>query len=316
MKIKTVSLLTVLISLWLMVLTAVADDDFPSQPLTMLIGYNPGGSTDVQGLVLAEVLAEQLGQPVNILYQPGAGGGVAAAMLASSTEQGYVFQFGSSLPFTIAPLVAPASYELNSFRYVAGISLDQSAFVTGPDKPFKTWQELIEYGRENPNLIYVTPFTQDRYIINHIAKREGLTLRIVPITGGASMAPLILSGDADFAISGGTHSAYTDSGQMLVLASLADERLVSYPEAPTLRELGYDASMAAVRVVAVPANTPKEHVRVLSKALQAVTRDPRFIQVTEERIKMPVVFMDSEELNSLFVSQVEEYMQLIADSAD
>ncbi|WP_409523190.1 tripartite tricarboxylate transporter substrate binding protein [Nitrincola sp. MINF-07-Sa-05] len=314
MKLKTLSRFAVLLSLLLTGLPAVADDSFPSQPLTMLIGFNPGGSTDVQGRVLAEVLAEQLGQPVNIIHHPGAGGGAAAAMLASSTDQGYIFQYGLSLPFTFAPLASPASYELNSFRYVAGITLDQAAIVTGPDKPFKTWQELIDHAKANPGLIYATQNIQDRFIINRIAKLEGLTLRIVPTTGGAGMAPLIVSGDADFAFSGGTHSAYTDSGQMHVLASLADERLVYYPEAPTLRELGYDVSMHAVRVVAVPADTPDDHVKVLAEALEAVTRDPRFIQVTEERIKMPVVFMNSDELDALFTSQVEEYKQLVEDS--
>ncbi|WP_240776230.1 tripartite tricarboxylate transporter substrate binding protein [Nitrincola alkalilacustris] len=282
----------------------------------MLIGFNPGGSTDVQGQVLAEVLSEQLGQPVNIIHHPGAGGGAAAAMLANSPDQGYVFKYGLSLPFTFAPLISPASYELNSFRYVAGITLAQAAIVTGRNKPFKTWQELIEHAKANPGLIYATQHTHDRFIINHIAKHEGLSLRIMPTTGGAGMAPLIVSGDADFAYSGGTHSAYTDSGEMLVLASLADDRLVYYPEAPTLRELGYDISMHAIRVIAVPANTPDEHVRVLAEALEIATRDPRFIQVTEERIRMPVVFMSSEELNTLFASQVEEYKQLISDSAE
>ncbi|WP_151703043.1 tripartite tricarboxylate transporter substrate binding protein [Nitrincola alkalilacustris] len=314
MKNKMLFMFAVFVSLLLTGLPVMADDDFPSQPLTMLIGFNPGGSTDVQGRVLAEVLSEQLGQPVNIIHHPGAGGGAAAAMLASSTDQGYIFQYGLSLPFTFAPLASPASYELNSFRYVAGITLDQAAIVTGPDKPFKTWLELIDYAKANPGLIYATQNIQDRFIINRIAKLEGLTIRIVPTTGGAGMAPLIVSGDADFAFSGGTHSAYTDSGQMHVLASLADERLVYYPEAPTLRELGYDVSMHAVRVVAVPVDTPDDHVKVLAEALEAVTRDPRFIQVTEERIKMPVVFMNSEELDTLFASQVEEYKQLIEDS--
>ncbi|WP_206060371.1 tripartite tricarboxylate transporter substrate binding protein [Nitrincola alkalilacustris] len=314
MKLKNAYLLGGLISLFLMGSFVFAEDDFPSQPLTMLIGFNPGGSTDVQGQVLAEVLSEQLGQPVNIIYHPGAGGGAAAAMLASNTEQGYVFQYGLSLPFVFAPLVSPASYELNSFRYVAGISLDQSAIVTGPDKPFNTWQELIDYARENPGLTYATQVILDHFVINHISEIEELSLRIAPTTGGADMASLIISGNADFAISGGTHASYTDSGQMVVLASLSDERLVYYPEVPTLRELGYDISMHAIRVIAVPANTPDEHVRVLSEALEAVTHDPRFIHVTEERIKQPVIFMNSEELHTLFARQVEEYKQLIADS--
>ncbi|WP_151703042.1 tripartite tricarboxylate transporter substrate binding protein [Nitrincola alkalilacustris] len=316
MKSKSLSMLGVFFALLLTVSPVSADDGFPSQPLTMLIGFNPGGSTDIQGQVLAQVLSEQLGQPVNIIHHPGAGGGVAAAMLASNPDQGYVFKYGLSLPFTFAPLASPSSYELNSFRYVAGITLDQAAIVTGPDKPFKTWQELIDHAKVNPGLVYATQITPDRFIMNHIAKIEGLSLRIVPTTGGASMAPLIISGDADFAFSGGTHSAYTDSGQMHVLASMTDERLVHYPGAPTLREMGYDISLHVVRVVAVPANTPDEHVRVLAEALEAATRDPRFIEVTEERIRMPVVFMSSEELDSLFARQVEEYKQLIADAVE
>ncbi|MCH8551520.1 MAG: tripartite tricarboxylate transporter substrate binding protein [Natronospirillum sp.] len=300
---------------WFTGVPALSDHSFPSRPLTMLIGYGPGGSTDVQGRVLVEILSEQLGQPVDIVYQPGAGGGVAAAMLAGSADQGYVFQYGSSLAFTIAPLIAPASYELNSFRFVAGVTLDQPAIVTGPDKPFETWYELMDYSEDNPELVYVTPFSQDRFIIRRIAEREGLDLRILPAAGGSEMAPLVLSGDADIATSGGTHSAYTDSGDMIVLVSLADERLVYYPDAPTLRELGYDFSMHAVRVVVVPAETPDEQVRVLSEALEAATRDPRFIEVTEERIRMPVVFKSGEDLNSLFANQVEEHRQLIEDSS-
>ena len=94
---------------------------FPERPLTMVIGYAAGGSTDIQGRVLAEVLAEQLGQPVKVSNIPGAGGAVAAAMLASSTEQGYVFQYGISSTISISPLLAPASYDLDRFVSVAGL---------------------------------------------------------------------------------------------------------------------------------------------------------------------------------------------------
>lgn len=305
--------------LWMLLLSAAlvgaqpTADNFPNRPLTMLIGFNPGGSTDVQAKVLAPILEEILGQPVQLLHQAGAGGAVAAAMLASSPDQGYVFQFGLSLPFTFAPLASTASYDYQSFRYVAGITLDQAALVTGPNMPFTDWAGFLDHARANPGVVYATQNIQDRFIINHIAQREGLSFRIVPTTGGAGMAPLILSGDAHFAFSGGTHSAYTDSGQMHVLASLADERLVYYPHAPTLRELGYDVSMHAVRVIAVPANTPDHHVEVLYRALEQAVEDPRFIAVTEDVIKMPVVFMGEIELDALFAEQVDEYRQLISN---
>lgn len=288
-------------------------DNFPNRPLTMLIGFNPGGSTDVQAKVLAPILAELLGQPVEILHQAGAGGGVAAAMLANSDEGGYIFQYGLSIPFTMSPLTTRTSYELTSFRYLAGITLDQNAFVTGGNSPFQNWAGFVDFAKKNPDILYASQNQFDRLIMNHIAKREGFSIRTVPTTGGAGMAPLVLSGDALIAFSGGTHSAYTDSGQMLVLASLDDERLKYYPEAPTLRELGYGVSMHAVRVAVVPQNTSDEQAAILSAAFAEAVKDPRFIAVTEETIRMPVVFMNEDELNDLFARQVVEYQQLLLE---
>lgn len=286
-------------------------DAFPQRPLTMVIGYAAGGSTDVQGRVLAEVLGEQLGQPVTVTNLPGAGGAVAASMLASSTEQGYVFQYGLSSTISISPLLAPASYNLDSFTYVAGLSLDQSAYVTGGQSGFKDWPSLLTYLRENPGQVYVTQTAEDRLLTRAIAKREGLQLRIVPTSGGAGMAPLVTSGEVIFAYSGGTHTAYTDSGQMRVLASLAKERLMGYPDAPTLRELGYDLALHGVRIVTVPADTPAEQVQVLTDALAAAVTDARFIEVTQVRIRQPIQFMNGQEVKGMLSEQVREYRQLI-----
>lgn len=286
-------------------------DAFPQRPLTMVIGYAAGGSTDVQGRVLAEVLGEQLGQPVTVANLPGAGGAVAASMLASSTEQGYVFQYGLSSTISISPLLAPASYNLDSFTYVAGLSLDQSAYVTGGQSGFKDWPSLLTYLRENPGQVYVTQTAEDRLLTRAIAKREGLQLRIVPTSGGAGMAPLVTSGEVIFAYSGGTHTAYTDSGQMRVMASLAKERLMGYPDAPTLRELGYDLALHGVRIVTVPADTPAEQVQVLTDALAAAVTDARFIEVTQVRIRQPIQFMNGQEVKGMLSEQVREYRQLI-----
>lgn len=312
-SIRAYIILTLLLNLGGIHLTH-AEASFPSRPLTMLIGFNVGGSTDVQGQVLAQILTEHLKQPVQIIYHAGAGGGAAAAMLAESQDQGYTFQYGLSLPYTFTPLINPASYSINSFRYVAGITLDQNAFITGPNKPFKTWGEFIQYAKTNPGLIYASQNAQDRFVIQRVMQRENITLRIVPTSGGSGMAPLILSGDADIAFSGGTHSIYTDSGLMHVLASLADERLAYYPDVPSLKELGYEVSVHAIRVVAVPANTPDSHVKILAQALKNVSQDPRFQHITEKRIKMPVIFMEEDELNTLFSNQLNEYQQLISES--
>lgn len=294
------------------VLSASTESTFPNRPVTLLIGFNPGGSTDIQARALADVLADELMQPVTLLHQPGAGGGIAAAMLASSPEQGYVIMFGTSLPFTFTPLISTASYGFDSFRYIGALALDQSAIVAGGQQPYKSWQEFLDYARDKGEINVASQTPQDRFIINMISRREQLPFRIVPTTGGSGMAPLVLSGDVDFAFSGGTHTQYTDNGDMQVLISLVDGRLAEYPEAPTLKELGYNASLQNPRVAVVPANTPDDQVAVLSAALKAATGDPRFIAATRN-VRLPVVFYDEATLNDLFTQQISDYRWLIQE---
>ncbi|MBD3898376.1 tripartite tricarboxylate transporter substrate binding protein [Halomonas sp. ML-15] len=289
-------------------------DDFPSKPLTLVVGFGAGGSTDIQARVLANVLEEELGQPVNVVNQPGAGGGVALSRLTVSDDEGYTFVFGTSMTITYGPLSTETNYQLDDFRYVAGVTLGQSAMVTGEDRPFgDTWEGLIEYAKENPGTSYATQTALDRMIIEYIAQQEGLDLRIVPTSGGAGMAPLILSGDVDFAYSGGTHSGYADSGEMPVLLSLAEDRLVAFPDAPSIQEAGYDINPAEIRVVMVPQNTPDSHVERLAEALEAATQDERFIEITEERILMPVVYMDEDEVTQTLSDQVAGYRALLEE---
>ncbi|WP_051207032.1 tripartite tricarboxylate transporter substrate binding protein [Saccharospirillum impatiens] len=295
-------------------LLGVHASGFPNRPLTMVIGFNPGGSTDIQAQALADILEEELGQPVERLYLPGAGGGVAAALVASSTDQGYLMMFGSSLPYTFTPLVTDASYDLNSFRYVSALALDQSALVTGGNKPYRTWEEFLEYARAQgkDELTVASQTSQDRFVINMISRREGIPMRIVPTTGGAGMAPMVLAGDVDFAFSGGTHTQYTESGEMVVLMGLVEERLVGYPDAPAIGELGYDVSMQNPRVLVVPEDTPDDQVSILSAALFKATQDPRFIQATG-RVRLPITFWDEARLQSYFEQQVDDYRWLIQE---
>ncbi|MCE8025014.1 MULTISPECIES: Bug family tripartite tricarboxylate transporter substrate binding protein [Halomonadaceae] len=294
--------------------TAVNADDFPSQPLTMVIGFGAGGSTDIQGRVLANVLEEELGQPVNVVNQPGAGMGVALTRLTNNTDDGYTFLYGPSSPLTFAPLAMETDYELDDFRYVGAVSLAQAGFVTGEDRPFgDSWEELVEYARENPGVSYATQTAQDRLIIDYIAEQEGLDLRIVPTEGGAGMAPLILSGDVDFAYSGGTHSGYADSGEMPVLLSLAADRLVAFPDAPTLVEAGYDITPGDILMAVLPHDVSDERAERLAEALEAATQDERFIEVTEERLLLPVQYMNEEELTDTLYEQRDAFAALIEE---
>lgn len=283
---------------------------FPNRPLTLMIGFDPGGSTDVQAQVLATILTENLGQPVNVLHQPGAGGAVAAAMLANSPEQGYVMMFSSSHPFTFTPLASSTSYDTTDFRFINSLAIQQSVLVSGGVMPYSDWAGFLAYARQRPEVTFASQTPQDRFVVRLIAQKEDLNIRFVPTSGGSGSSPLVLSGDVDFAYSGGSHTAYTDDGQMNVLMALSTNRLEGYPDVPAIRELGYAFSDDILRVVAVPSNTPDEQVTILAQALERAAQDPRF-QAVSQRLRLPIAVYGEAELGDIFLEQVEGYRHLI-----
>lgn len=108
-------------ALAMMTATTATADEFPTGPLTMVIGFNPGGSSNVQGRVLANVMDESLGQPVNVVNRPGAGGAVAFTELARNTEaDGYTYIYGSLNTVTFMPLIEDVAFGVDDFTYVAG----------------------------------------------------------------------------------------------------------------------------------------------------------------------------------------------------
>ncbi len=270
-------------------------DNWPTRPLTMVIGFNPGGSTDIQGRVLANVMEEFLGQPVNVVNQPGGGSAVAFTRLANTEPDGYTFLFGGTTALTFTPIITPVEYEIDDFEYLAALAIAQNAIVTSAEQPFQTFDEIIEHGREN-QMTYAQQTALDEAIIRAIAAEEGLDLAIVPTGGGAGMAPLVLGREVDFAYSGGTHAQYTPTGEMVVAAFMSAERSPFYPDVPTLRELGYDFAIEDYRTIIVPQGVPDAVKARLLEAAEYASSHEAFIDITEGNTFFPVVFIGQEEM--------------------
>jgi len=273
----------------------VLADEWPERPVTMVIGFAPGGSTDIQGRVLANVMEDYLGQPVNVVNEPGAGSAVAFTNLANAEPDGYRFLFGGTTALTFTPIITDVEYEIDDFEYLAALALGQNALVTSAEQPFETFDEIIEYGRENP-MTYAQQTALDQAIIERVAEEEGLDLAIVPTGGGGGMAPLVLGREVDFAYSGGTHAQYTPTGEMVIAAFLSAERSPFYPDVPTLMELGYDYSIEDWRAIIVPQGVPEDVKDRLMAAAEFASQDERFIETTEGNTFFPVVYYDQEQM--------------------
>lgn len=298
----------------LMLLVAVSSsaNTFPSKPLALLIGFDRGGTIYTQAETLAEVLADILNQPVALEVRSGLGGGLAASMVANSQAEGYIMLFTTSVPITNAPNNVVDSFQVNDFRYIGAISEDQNAFVTSSDSPFSNWVEFVDYARQKDEILFASQNITDRHFINNIAQQEGFNVRIIPVSGGAGMAPLVLGRDVDLAFSGGTHNRYVDSGEMKVLASTSRNRLMEHPEVPTLIELGYELDMQSLRILAVPKNTPDEQFDILSQALSKAIEDPRLVEVIHNVIRHPVTILSDQELQQFITDRRSQYLELLS----
>ncbi len=290
------SLIT-LVAAGLLAASAAQADDWPTRPLTMVIGFAAGGSTDIQGRVLANVMEGYLGQPVNVVNQPGAGSAVAFTRLANNTDQGYTFLYGGITALTFTPIITEVAYEIDDFEYLAAVAIGQNAIVTSAGQPFSTFAEIVEYGKENL-MTYAQQTPLDEAIIRRIAEIEGLDLAIVPTGGGGGMAPLVLGKEVDFAYSGGTHAQYTPTGEMVVAAFMSLERSPFYPEVPTLIELGYDYSVEDYRSIIVPAGIPDNARQRLIAAAEYASENQAFKDITEGNTFFPVVFIGQEDMEA------------------
>jgi tripartite-type tricarboxylate transporter receptor subunit TctC len=297
----------VLFSLVFLPLNVLADN-FPSKPVTMIVPYRAGGSTDTMARVLAKALKKELGKPVVVVNRKGGGGSVGASYLNNSAPDGYTFMLGGDDIVTWNPLVHKVEFKRDDFRYLAAIAEYQNAIITLNDKPYKTLKELVEYSKSHPGIRYAYQTPLDKKVIDTILKKEGLDWTLVSTTGGGEAMQFLLGDKIDVTYSGGAHNKYR--GKITVLSSLNKNRLAGDPDVPTLKELGYGISMPSYVVFMTPVGVPDEIAGKLENAILKASQDKDFKTIVEERLKSPIIKVTSEELGPYMTNLGKELKAL------
>jgi tripartite-type tricarboxylate transporter receptor subunit TctC len=247
--------------------------DYPQRPIHLYIGSNPAGSTDMLGRVLAKSLEAELGQPVVVHNRAGAGGSVMAAQLKNAAPDGY------SLGFTI------------SHAYTG------NTLVTSAAAPYRTVADLVAAAKQGERPIFASQSPLTRIVADYIAKVAGVQFRVISVQGGGETMQAILGRHADFAFSGGPHIDYVAAGKMRVLASVEDQRLVTEPDVPTLKELGYDLASCAVFIVSAPPHLPADVAATLDRALAAAIDSASMVALIR-RLRYPEYHLGPEALTA------------------
>ncbi len=250
-----------------------AADKYPSRPIEVVIGFGPG-STDVALRPFLEKLQQVLGQPINIVYKPGASGAIGASFVAKAKPDGYTL-FGCSMgPIITAPLTKELDYSLDDFTPIVRTAVQPSAIVVKADARWKTLKDVIDEAKKAPGKLNFTTVAQlgtEHIPMEMLQKLGGFKLTHVPTTGTADCISAVLGGHTSMNVQNMVPLApHLKSGALRALAIIGKERVPDFPDVPTLAELGYPIYYMGWYGIVAPKNMPKDVLQTIYSASDKV----------------------------------------------
>jgi tripartite-type tricarboxylate transporter receptor subunit TctC len=273
---------------------------YPEKPVTMVVGYPPGGATDVSARITADALSRVLRQPVTVLNKPGAAGAVAAAFVKNARPDGYTLLYTGSGPILVQPHVEKTAYDaLNDFRYVGQVTIFHAALGAAVDSPYKTGEDLIKWLHEKPEPLTIgmnggpnMAWIGLASLLNE-ARVDRKKVNLVPFEGDAPALAALMGGHCT--VIAANHSVMkpqADAGKIRILGVFSGKRPECDPSTPTFKEMGYNVDIPSRFFIAAPAGVPEQVVNMLESSLKKVVETESF------RTKILSAFQDPKYLNS------------------
>jgi tripartite-type tricarboxylate transporter receptor subunit TctC len=261
--------------------TAADDDSWPTHPVRLIAASGPGGNPDVMGRLLADKFSQAFGKPFIVENVPGAGGIVAANLVAKTQPDGYTLMFSDSGALAINPVLNPSlGYDpIKDFAPITALVTLPTILSTPPDLPAKTLDEFIALAKKQPGKMSFG--SAGAGSIHHLtfaifAERTGIDLLHVPYRGGSAMVNGLLTGEIQAGWSGIPNVIeLIASGKLRGLCVSTLQRSPSTPQIATCDELGIKGfNVATMMGLVAPAGTsPKIIARVQAEAAKAM-REP------------------------------------------
>ncbi len=289
---------------------------YPSRPITFVEPFSPGGSSDLAMRSLGKAVEKYLGQPIVITNKPGGGGSVGVAAIAAAKPDGYTIgQSAGGAPLFILPFLEKLPYHpVNDLRYIVQYSSPSFGIVVKGDSPFKEFKDLIAYARQNPRKVaYGTnaPNSMANLIVEQVAKKEGVQFTHIPFKASPEYQSALLGGHVLFT-AGDFNHALLEAGQTRLLVYLSDKRSEEYPNAPILKDLGYEISVPVTLNVTAPKDFPDEMARKLEEAFTKAMKEHSFIKVMKD-LRLTIIHRNSRELTEYVAKNYDSFGKLLKD---
>jgi tripartite-type tricarboxylate transporter receptor subunit TctC len=287
---------------------------FPDGPITMLVGQDAGGSTDLIARALADQVSDDLGVPVTVENRPGANGAVAAKELAGAKPDGQTLMtFVGSLAYITPLAVGEAeSVDINDYTVVTGISQDDYVLVTNPDSGFKTVKDIVAAGK--PITFGTTGVGTGSQLSQELLFNQAkIKATAVPFDGGSPTLTAVLGGQVDVAsVQLGEAIGQIKAGKLVPIVTFAKERVKYLPHTPTAVEAGYSTPVQQSRAIVAPKGTPADVVTRLDKAFRAAFASDKYKAFNTDRLLTPNE-VSGKDLLTQWTTNLETYRGVVKE---
>lgn len=257
-----------------------AEAGWPAQPVRLVVPFAPGGTTDLAARLVAQGLAERLGQPVVVENRPGAGATLGSQQVAAAAPDGYTLLMSNIASHGIGPsLYRTVRYDpLRDFAHVALVISSPSVWVANPRFPARDLQAVIRLSRQEPGGLAIASSgsgSSNHLLIVQFGQLTGARLHHVPYRGaGPAMTDVIAGVVPMMSDSLPSAAGHLRQGSVRALGMASEARHPAFPEVPTFREQGVDLASASWFGLSAPAGTPAPIVERLHREVRAVLDQP------------------------------------------
>jgi tripartite-type tricarboxylate transporter receptor subunit TctC len=295
---------------------AAGAQGYPAKPVTVLVPFPAGGSTDIVMRSLANATQKHLGQSIVIENRPGAGGALAAVQMAgSAAPDGYTI---AQIPITVFrfPFLQKTTFDpINDLSYVIGLTGYTFGLVVRSDSRWKTFQELVADAKANPGKItYGTPGagTSLHIGMEQIAKLHGVKWTHVPFKGGAEVINALLGGHIDIDADSTSWAPQVNAGQFRLLVTWGAGRTKNWPNVPTLREVGVDLVSNSPFGLAGPKGMDPKAIATLHDAFKKGMEEPAY-KADIAKFDQEPFYLNTADYRAYAVRTLAEQKQIIGE---
>jgi tripartite-type tricarboxylate transporter receptor subunit TctC len=298
-------------------ITAAAQSDYPNKPIKLIVGFAPGGSTDIVARIVAQKLGEKLGQTVIVENRAGAGGTIGADVTAKSPPDGYTLTLGTTSTHAIAAgAYSKLPYDpVKDFTHISLVAITPYLLVTSTKTPAAKLSDFVTLAKSQGgkmNYGSAGNGTATHLSMEMLKDAAKFDMQHIPYKSNADSDRAILAGDVD-AVFGSMPALLQNAkaGKVKPIAVGTATRSPALPDVPTVAESGYPGFEAALWLgIMGPANMPRPVVDRLHREIVAIVATPEFKTAMDANGAEPVSSKSPQEFTDMLRGQVDKYVKI------